>query len=193
MLHNSGYGGWARIIWRGPGRRDVGERWDRVRDSTYKGAWVAFAHKIGQAQPSYRRDWNSAAILLREIEPDHQLDDAQASVELCRRIEACAGALNLPPNLLLAGRAHSGQETLSVHDPLLTWMFLAKSTGQVWLRSRPPQISRLQTPTLIEPGGTPTRGLYWSCALWFPGGIPDEFIKVGTGHKDHKLPQGMPR
>jgi hypothetical protein len=64
-----------------------------------------------------------------------------------------------------------------VDHPLTTFVALAKATGTVWVRDRPPRLAPLQQPFLATPLDVSRRGVYWSTALWFPDGIPANLLE----------------
>ncbi|MDI9330931.1 MAG: hypothetical protein QM527_06420 [Alphaproteobacteria bacterium] len=189
LLHNVGGPPRATISWRGLGRTQSGSAAQGgapvAGHGRPPGMWLQLTISIGQRDSRYRRDWNTAAALLALVEPGHGLAEAPAQERLVAFIEEetarCAW-----PACLLARRggwnaSRPGDPHVELDHVPTTFVALAKCTGSLWLRDRRPHLAPLQTPTLVEPGSTPMRGVRWSQMLWFPQGIPQELLsRLGT-------------
>lgn len=193
LLHNVGGPPRATISWRGLGRTQAETAAQGGAHSVppaasparLPGAWLQLTISIGQRDPRYRRDWNTAAALLGLVEPGHGLAEAPAQERLVAFIEEETARCAWPACLIArrsnwsAGRPGDPHVELD-HVPT-AFVAMAKCTGSLWLRDRRPHLAPLQTPTLIEPGSTPMRGVRWNQMLWFPQGIPQELLsRIGT-------------
>lgn len=193
LLHNSGGFSRATITWRGLSRTHPGSAAHGTAPGCAPvasaarppGTWLQLTISIGQRDPRYRRDWNTAAALLELVEPGHALAEAPAQERLIAFIEDETARCAWPPCLLArrggwnAGRP--GDPHMELDHVPTAFVALAKCTGSLWLRDRRPHLAPLQAPTLIEPGSTPMRGVRWSQMLWFPQGIPQELLsRIGT-------------
>jgi hypothetical protein len=170
----------AHIHWLGHGRENQGERWDRIRDSAYKGAWVGLYYSMGHAHPCAKAEWSQLSDVLRVLEPGLVITESQAEEALIDAIESASRELTRDwPDVMVApgrgGQPH--QEVLSVRGADLAFVALSKCTGNLWMRSRKPAVSRLQTPDQIGGSGTSMAGTLWSQSLWFPEGIPPSLLR----------------
>lgn len=193
LLHNIGGPPRATISWRGLGRVPAGAaaRDDAAGTSPHAGqprppgAWLQLSISIGQRDPRYRRDWNTAAALLDLVEPGHGLAEPAAQARLVAFIDE-ETARHAWPACLLAGRGGAGagrpgEAPMALDHIPTAFVAMAKCTGSLWLRDRRPHLAPLHAPTLIEPGSTPMRGVRWSQMLWFPQGIPQALLsRIGT-------------
>jgi hypothetical protein len=193
LLHNVGGPPRATISWRGLGRtqpeavaQGVASRRAPVASAARPpGTWLQLTISIGQRDPRYRRDWNTATALLELVEPGHGLAEAPAQERLVTFIEEETSRSKWPASLLArrggwnAGRP--GDPHMELDHVPTAFVAMAKCTGSLWLRDRRPHLAPLHAPTLIEPGSTPMRGVRWSQMLWFPQGIPQELLsRIGT-------------
>jgi len=193
LLHNVGGPPRATISWRGMGRAPAapaapGRAHDAAPsaiDARPAGAWLQLTISIGQRDPRYRRDWNTAAALLNLVEPEHGLGEAAAQERLIAFIEEETARHSWPARLLARRGGWNADRPGHPHVELdhvpTTFVAMARCTGSLWLRDRRPQLAPLHAPTLIEPGSTPMRGVRWSQMLWFPQGIPQALLsRLGT-------------
>lgn len=193
LLHNIGGPPRATISWRGLGRAQAGSAAQGDPDGAPPaagqarpaGTWLQLTISIGQSDPRYRRDWNTAAALLALVEPRHGLAEAPAQERLLAFIEEETAHRAWPARLLARrdnwSTGRPGDPKVELDHVPTTFVALAKCTGSLWLRDRRPHLAALHAPTLIEPGGTPLQGVRWSQMLWFPQGIPQELLsRIGT-------------
>jgi hypothetical protein len=176
LLHNSGYAPRASIVWRGFGRGPLADETERIEVARNCGTWLHLCISIGQQDARYHRDWNSAGALLQLVEPGHGLDEAVASRRLVEVIEEYTRRLDWPRCLLTGSRGSGGNERVTLDHAPTAFVALAKSAGNLWLRDRPARLAPLQSPTLVEPGGVPMRGVEWHQHLWFPDGVPENLL-----------------
>lgn len=176
LLHNSGCAPRASIVWRGFGRGPLSDDAQRIEAAAQRGSWLHLCISIGQRDARYHRDWNSAGALLQLVEPGHCLGEAAAAWRLAELIEAYTVRLDWPRCLLTASRCSGGNGTITLDHAPTTFVALAKSAGNLWLRDRPARLAPLQTPTLVEPGGASIRGVQWNQHLWFPDGVPARLL-----------------
>lgn len=192
LLHNIGGPPRATISWRGLGREPTGAAAgghagtaSAGNAARARGTWLQLSISIGQRDARYRRDWNTAGALLELVEPGHGLAEPDAQQRLVTFIEEETARSPWPACLLARPGLWSASQASDLrveidHAPT-TFVALAKCTGSLWLRHRRPHLAPLHAPTLIEPGGTPMRGVRWGHALWFPQGIPQELLsRLGT-------------
>ena len=176
-LHNIGGPGRATIVWRGIGRGPMSDDTERIAAARGRGSWLNLRYGIGERSDLCHRDWNNAASLLALVAPGHGLAEAAAAAALVARIDAHTRALAWPAALLVARRGDTPRDGVILDHPLTTFVALARCTGNLWLRDRPARLAPLQAPTLVEPSGTPVRGVEWRLSLWFPDGIPDTLLR----------------
>lgn len=192
LLHNIGGPPRASIVWRGLNREQAASGTPTASSRTASatpalGLWLHLSISIGVADARYRRDWNTAAALLELVQPDHGLDEIAAQARLVEFIEAETARLDWPPCLIAARQSvfqcHSPATRLRLDHAPLTFVALAKSTGNLWLRGRAVHLAPLHSPTLVSGGGTSMRGVRWDQALWFPAGIPENLIAQAAARK----------
>lgn len=176
LLHNSGYGSGASVMWRGIGRGPLNDDAERIEVARHRGTWLHLSLSIGQANARYHRDWNTAGALLKLLEPDHSLAEAAATSRLVERIEAHCAALDWPECLMVGKPGRGAERRITLDHAPTTFVALAKSTGSLWMRSRAPRLAPLHAAHLIEPGSVPMRGVRWDQHLWFPNGIPETLL-----------------
>jgi hypothetical protein len=119
-------------------------------------------------------------VITAMVEPDHGLGEAAAALHLKQLIETHAGEMNWPACLVAMRPGPVRQPAVRVENALMAFVALAKSTGSLWLRDRPPHLAPLHSPRLIEPGSTPIRGVVWEQYLWFPEGIPRSLLETAA-------------
>ena len=191
LLHNTGCAPRANLVWRGIGRGPLADDTERIEVARRRGTWLHLSLSIGQADARYHRDWNTAAALLRLLEQTHDLGEAAATRRLTDLIEARAEQLDWPPCLIVektGGRSGGNREqrvTLD-HAPT-TFVALSKSTGSLWLRSRPPRLAPLHAPRLIDTNQG-MRGVSWLQQLWFPEGIPESLLSQAVAQLPPRKP-----
>jgi len=188
LLHNSGYAPRANIVWRGIGRGPIADDAERIEVARGRGAWLHLCLSIGQADGRYHRDWNTATALLTLVEPDHRLGEKAATRCLVERIEAHTRRLDWPPCLLVGDLPRNRERRVTLDHAPAAFVALAKSTGSLWLRDRPPLLAPLHAPKLVEPSVN-FRGVRWDQLLWFPDGIPNTLLELATA----QLPPGRQR
>jgi hypothetical protein len=178
LLHNFGCASRASIVWRGIGRGPLSDDAERIEVARRRGTWLHVSISIGQRDARYHRDWNTAAALLRLIEPEHSLAESAATRRLIEAIEAHTKQLDWPSCLLVGDSAGSREQRVTLDHVPTTFVALSKSTGSLWVRGRPPRLAPLHAAHLMEPGSTPMRGVGWGQSLWFPDGIPESLLQA---------------
>ncbi len=176
LLHNTGCAPRASIVWRGFGRGPVSDDAERIEAARQHGSWLHLCISIGQRDARYHRDWNSAGALLQLVETGHRLGETGATRRLVELIEEHTVELAWPRCLLSARRGSGGNGRITLDHALTAFVALSKSAGNLWLRDRPARLAPLQTPSLVEPGGTSMRGVHWDQHLWFPDGVPQGLL-----------------
>lgn len=178
LLHNIGYAPHARLSWRGMNRGEISDGEKQIRLARKTGTWLNCRHVIQEGTPLYTHDWNNARALLRVLEPEHGLTEAQARLALLERIESHCQAQDWPAYLVAEPLGYGAySDSLTLDHPLTAFLALAKSTGSLWMRDRPARLSPLHTPIDLdgEKNGVPG-WLQWSTRLWFPSGIPENLL-----------------
>jgi hypothetical protein len=180
LLHNSGGYPHARIVWRGLRTPPNLSEEDRIEIAGQHGSWLRLRCVLTPSSEHYGKGWNSARRLLHVVEPDDRSDEANARERLLRLIDVHARGLEWPRALLASDGKQPVRDGLVLDDALTTFAALAKSTGAVWLRERPPVLAPLHVPLDVRgSGGTGDgRRIEWSTALWFPAGVPDNLLQA---------------
>ena len=189
LLHNIGGGPRASIVWRGFGRGPIADGAERIEAARGRGSWLHLSLSIGRDDPRFQRDWNTAAALLRIVEPGSTLGEASATRRLTELIEEHCHRLAWPPCLLTGNPEQTGSGTVTLDHAPTTFVALAKCTGNLWLRDRPARLAPLHAPALAEQWSPSTSGVRWDLCLWFAGGIPCDLLdlaldKAGARRRD---------
>lgn len=196
LLHNSGYASSASIVWRGFGRSAAADADERLTLAGSRGTWLQLSLSIGAADARYHREWNTAAPLLKLIQPGHGLAQEPAQRRLIELIEEHTAKLDWPP-CLIAGApgfnpAGANQLGLTLDHALSAFVAVSKSIGSLWLRNRPARLAPLHSPRVTEPSSAPMRGVRWSQTLWFPEGIPSDILKQGAQQSQSRVHRPNP-
>jgi hypothetical protein len=165
-----------KLVWygygRGPNLLDV----ERVEAARTSGVWLrlSFTLRLVASRP---RGWNTAASLLRLLEPRHRLPEDAATRQLVELIEAHAQRLDWPAVLLAGEPAVHRAGAVALDHPLTAFVAIAKATGSLWLRSRSPRLSALQCPRIVERPTLASPHAEWEQVLWFPDGLPPGLLQ----------------
>lgn len=141
------------------------------------GCWLYCRHRFDY---TVSVDWNRCTELLERVRPGHGLREAQARRALLDAMQAHLEELDLPPVMVCSTGSFVGlsyRDHLILDHPLTAFVALGKCIGSLWLRERPWRLAPLNTPAVIQGGGTGYgRGTYWGCRLWFPDGVPSHLL-----------------
>ncbi len=165
-----------KLVWYGHGRGPLSDDVERVEAARTRGVWLrlSFTLRLSASRP---RGWNTAASLLRLLEPRHRLPEAAAERRLVEQIEAHAARLDWPP-VLLAGEPEVYRPgAIALDHPLTTFVAIAKATGSLWLRARASRPSALQCPRVIPYPTPDAPHVVWEQVLWFPDGLPPTLLQ----------------
>jgi hypothetical protein len=138
-----------KLVWYGHGRGPLSDDVERVEAARARGVWLrlSFTLRLSASRP---RGWNTAASLLRLVEPRHRLREASAERRLVELIEAHAARLDWPPVLLAGIPEVYRPGAIALDHPLTTFVAIAKATGSLWLRTRASRLSALQCPRVVD-------------------------------------------
>jgi len=188
LLHNSGWAPRATISWHGFNRKKILEQEILIQEAKSKGTWLTCSFTLEQGHAHYTKDWNNCCAILRVLEPEHNMCESEARIELLSRIDAHARALNWPAFLMTADdfKPSLGVE---LSHPLTAFVALTKSTGSVWMKDREPRLAPLHHPVLLGQGGHAeiNASIQWRAGLFFPRGLPSGLLQAVKGEYEQKL------
>lgn len=165
-----------KLVWYGHGRGPLSDDAERVEAARTRGVWLrlSFTLRLSASRP---RGWNTAASLLRLLEPRHRLPEAAAERRLVEQIETHAARLDWPA-VLLAGEPEVYRPgAVALDHPLTVFVAIAKATGSLWLRTRAPRLSALQCPRVVDRPTLAVPHAEWEQVLWFPDGLPPTLLQ----------------
>jgi len=187
LLHNSGWAPRASISWHGFNRKKYMEEEILIKEAKNKGTWLTCSFTVHRTHPLYTKDWNNCGVLLRVLEPEHSLNEAEARDELIKRIEVHAQSLKWP-SFLMTADDFNPTDGLELSHPLTTFVALSKSTGSVWIKEREPRLAPLHSPSSVAQGSTGYNVyIQWKAGLFFPKGLPSGLFQIVKGEYEERL------